>query len=745
MRVLLTFAASFAAASAAALLVLPNAAALGFGALLLVWSVVCLIYRRQNRAAILALGFSAGLFWCTGYQMFQMAPALDLCGQTAEISGIATDYSRKASGSIRVSAKISTNDVETASIVWLHTEEALSPGDRFTVSAKLADARQNGSYYDWSDGVYVLAYGIKPPEIQFAEKRSLRYLPQYIAHRLEASLIRCVPANAAGYAVALSTGDRSGLAALEKEHMKTAGIYHALALSGMHLTTLLGAVCFFVRQRRKRAAIGITISVLFTVITGSAPSMVRACVMQCLILLAPVLDREADAPTSMGAAALLLLLQNPCCLLGWNTQLSFTSMAGIILLSGRLQNAMLGDRAARKRRSKRLRRFLYAVTASFSTTFSAMVFSLPLMMLYFGMFSLVSPLTNLLTGWAVSWTFRLSLLTGLTGMLIPWLGTGLGLLLSLCVRYISAVAAGLSGIPFAALYTNSAYVILWVMFCYGTLALLLMPKPKRRFITAICCTVLLLSVCIGFSLLENTCFIFTVLDVGQGQCLLARINDQTLMIDCGGSKGAAVGDLAASYLDSLGEQRIDLLILTHYDSDHVCGVPELLRRVHVDKVLMPDLMPAHEIRREIELAAVDTNSEILYVNKEMSGKMSGCQFSIFPAETTDTDRNNSLAVLISHGNNDILVTGDMDAAGERRLLRNNTIPDIEILVAGHHGSKYSTSQSLLNAVSPEIVVVSVGAKNTYGHPAPETLDRISASGAVIYRTDLNGTLRLKGA
>lgn len=746
MRILLTFGISFAAASAAGLLTFPGAVSLWLGALLCVYSVVSLIFRRVNRAAVLALGFSVGIFWCIGYQTLRMDPALLLCGQTELISGVVADYSTTTSGGIRVEADISIREVETSAVVWLSTEAALSPGDRFTAEAKLSDARQDGSYYYWADGIYVLAYGTTPPEIQPAARRSLRYLPRYISHKLKESLFCCVPADASGYAVALSTGDRSGLSALEKEHLKTAGIYHALALSGMHLTTLLGTVFLFVRQRRKRAVIGISLSVIFTVITGAPPSMVRACVMQCLVLLAPVLDREADAPTSLAAAALFLLLLNPCCLLGWNTQLSFTSMAGIILFSGKLQNAMLGDRTARKRRSKRYKKLLYAVTGSFSTTFSAMLPSLPLMMLYFGMFSLVAPLTNLLTGWVIAWTFRLSLLTGIAGMLIPGLGTGLGWILSLCVRYVSAVTAVLSRIPFAALYTNSVYVVLWVAFCYGVFALLLvMPKNKCRFITAGCCMVILLTVCIGFSLLENIGFIFTVLDVGQGQCLLAWVNEQTLMIDCGGPMGEAVGDTAAAYLNSLGEQRIDLLILTHYDSDHVCGVPELLRRVQVDKILMPDLTPEDETRREIEAAAAESQSEILYVNRELSGKMSSCQLSVFPAENSEADRNNSLAVLLSHGGTEILITGDMDAADERRLLRNHAIPDVDILVAGHHGSRYSTSQTLLSTVKPEIVVVSVGEKNTYGHPAPETLERISEFGAVIYRTDLHGTLRLKGA
>ena len=118
----------------------------------------------------------------------------------------------------------------------------------------------------------------------------------------------------------------------------------------------------------------------------------------------------------------------------------------------------------------------------------------------------------------------------------------------------------------------------------------------------------------------------------------------------------------------------------------------------------------------------------------------GGTLSLF-APTDGSAKNASLAALLSAQEYDILVTGDMSSAQERELLQTHTLPDLEVLVAGHHGSKTSTSEELLLATAPDIVLISVG-KNSYGHPTPEVLARIAAIGAAVYRTDRNGDITI---
>lgn len=744
MRVLLMCASAFAVASVAAMLIFPPALSVGIALALFLTTGILWRRRQCVRLRIVLVGLFTGLFWCAGYQTVLIRPALDLAGEMVSLSGTAVDYSVPTVNGVRVSARISVSDMQTDAVVWMDTEDSLKPGDRFSMTAALVDSTQRGSYYYRAEGIYLLAYGKGQAEIIPCDHVPLRYLPRLFAHTLETALEQCVPDDMVGYAKALTTGNRSELSTLEMEKLKASGIYHALALSGMHLTTLVGTLSNLVRRRKSRALLGIPVCILFTVMTGASTSLVRACIMQCLLLVAPLVGRDTDTPTSLGIAALVLMIQNPWCIFGWGTQLSFASVAGISLFSDRFYRLLLRP-GKLKNHSKGIMRIYRAAVSSLTATISATICSAPLMMVYFGMLSLVAPLTNILAGWAITWCFRGSLLTATVGMLIPGVGGVLGWLLAWGFRYVSLVAGLLANIPFGALHTDSAYAFCWVLLCYGICLLLWCTRSeKKKWVIPGCCLAGTLAACIGFSLLENTGFVFAALNVGQGQCLVARMNEQTVMIDCGGSRGEIAGDTAAAYLDEVGEQQVDLLILTHYDSDHVGGVIELLQRVDVAELMLPDHEPDSTARKEIEAVAEQHGTGIQYVKEDISVTIGGSRISVFSAGRHTSENDSSLAILLEHGKTEILVTGDMDALGEKLLLRSRNLPDVDILVAGHHGSRYSTSWELLEAVQPEIVLISVG-DNSYGHPAEETLKRIADAGAVVYRTDLNGTLRLKEA
>ena len=115
--------------------------------------------------------------------------------------------------------------------------------------------------------------------------------------------------------------------------------------------------------------------------------------------------------------------------------------------------------------------------------------------------------------------------------------------------------------------------------------------------------------------------------------------------------------------------------------------------------------------------------------------------TVFPPLGDRGDNERGLSILASLGENDFLITGDMDTGTEARLLEAHALPDLEGMMAGHHGSKYATSQALLEALTPEIVCISTGS-NSYGHPAEETLLRLARQGCAVYRTDLHGTIHL---
>ena len=146
---------------------------------------------------------------------------------------------------------------------------------------------------------------------------------------------------------------------------------------------------------------------------------------------------------------------------------------------------------------------------------------------------------------------------------------------------------------------------------------------------------------------------------------------------------------------------------------------------------------------ECNQTTFQTRGEVVYAADDLELSFGTGKIWIYPQKDSVSGNENSLCVLFDTEKCDILITGDRNGSGERSLLRNAHIGKVDILVAGHHGSKYSTCQELLSAVQPEIVCISAGKDNLYGHPAPELLKRLEANGCTVYRTDVTGDILIR--
>lgn len=703
---------------------------------LLLAGVITLIPANTRAMALILLPAALGMGWSAGYQQLAVAPAKSLAGTTQTVSGHALDYGTKSASGQWVPLRCRFENRSCTVDVYLQGYGGqISPGDAVTVELSLQDSAAGGDYYGYTQGVSLTGYGRGEPEVVPAEF-SLRYLPRYIAHALSKSVTRCFPEDVQGYAAALIVGDRSGLSLAEKTTLQQSGIYHTLALSGMHMTVLVSMLSFL-RKSRHRAILGIPLCIGFTLVTGCSPSVVRACVMECCVLLDRALSRESDWATSLSLSGVLLMAENPWCILNWGLQLSFLSVLGIHLLAYPMCRRLMQQRKPHLRY-----RIVGRVLQNLSISLSAVVFTLPLMGLYFGSISLVSPLTNLLTAPIVSLCFAMSLPAGLIGIFLPGVGGVMGWVIGWGYRYVMTVSALMAHVPFAALYTATGYGIAGAILVYLMLLVLVLTKPGQLRSISLCCGVMGLCVCLLLVRMDAATPSFTALDVGQGQSLLLETGGGSVLIDCGGNEGN-IGDLAADHLSARGISRIRLLILTHYDEDHAGGVPELLERMPVDVILMPDI--PDENRAAIEAAAKKTGANLYPVSEDLEATLGSTRLTVYgPASPSSGGNEAGLSIYAALPDFSVLVTGDLSSDSEAALLRNRFVPHADLLVAGHHGSKYSTSSLLLRKIAPKAVVISVG-ENSYGHPAGETLSRIQSAGATILRTDQLGTIRCIGA
>ncbi len=711
-------------------------------------------FRKRLPVCLACLGLAFGLLWFQGYTQLVRAPAEALGGQTVSFTATVTGWPRETSiGGVSVEVRVHLPGAPDPKVL-LYADSAdagLLPGDTISGSARfqLADTvrGETVTYYE-AKGIYLRGSVMGTLTAQRPAAPPVAVWPAYLSHAIRESAAALFPADVSGLMAALLTGDKASLDDGDYAALQRAGAAHIVAVSGLHLSFFAGLLALFFRRSSKLGA-GLTIFLvfLFAAVAGFTPSVMRAAFMIAMTLLAPLLGREEDKPTTLTAALWFLLLLNPYAVQSVSLQLSFGAVAGIHAVSAPLYQAMtrpLSDGGSPVR--KLCRRLFRLFAANLSVTLGALLFTTPLTASYFGSVSLIAPVTNLLVLWAVSWAFSPGLLLTLLGVALPGVAAPLTLPVTLLIRYVLAVTRALSALPFASVSLGSFYLRAWLALVYAILLLVLL-RRYRRPVLPVCAGVLTLCAALlltRFSLLSCPLSI-TMLDVGQGQCILLCSGGYTALIDCGGSTDNA-GDIAADYLQSLGISRLDLLVLTHCHDDHANGVPELFARLEVSCLVLPDLAQEESAYRgEILSLAQDCGTRITLLADNRALSLGEATLTLYAPLSGGGANEEGLFVLATCGDFDLLVTGDADSFVESLLVKYDRLPDVEVLVAGHHGSKNSTSDALLDAVTPETCLISVG-YNTYGHPTDETLSRLAARDIAIYRTDLMGnlTIRYKG-
>ncbi len=713
-----------------------------------VWLICCIRAKRRSRHSVLSavlLGVILGNIWFYGYDAWRLQPAREADGSTQEITFRVSGSPWDTERGIAANGQISLNGQHYRVRLYMNGAYRLSPGDVVRTTAKLRFTDIGGAKeptFHRTGGTMLLAYQSGDASVE-ENPPGLRDLPELMRASSLDMIERYIPGEAAGMAKALLLSDRSDLSYLRSSQFSVTGISHIVAVSGLHVSILFAVLyCLAGKRRYATALIGVPCLLFFAAMAGFVPSATRACIMQILLMLSLMTNREYDPPTALAAAVLVMLLWNPLVIAAVGFQMSVAAVAGIFLFYGKISRWLGGllPQGKKKSKTKKLRIWL---TTSISVTLSATILTLPLVAWYFGTVSLISPISNLLVLPVVSFIFYGTAMVCLIGHVIPVLAGIVGWGTAILIRYVFAVTEMLSGLPFAAVYTRSVYVVFWLCYCYAALTVLLGSKEKRPIPAILSCVAALgiaLTASYGEVRLED--YRVTALDVGQGQCILMQCNGKTYMSDCGGSYGKDAGDYAARTLLSQGIFRLDGLIISHYDEDHIGGAEYLLQRMEVDTVYIPDIEGMEEFQQRLLRVAEDV--KLCPVQQDMVLPIGEGQITIFAPRQASNSNDSGMAVLFQRGKYDTLITGDLGSGRERELAAEKELPDCEVLVVGHHGSKSSTSEELLSAITPEAAMISSGRNNRYGHPNGEVLSRLTEFGCHIFRTDLMGDLIYRG-
>lgn len=228
------------------------------------------------------------------------------------------------------------------------------------------------------------------------------------------------------------------------------------------------------------------------------------------------------------------------------------------------------------------------------------------------------------------------------------------------------------------------------------------------------------------------------IDVGQGDSTLVMCDGHAMLIDTGDySKGTAV----QNYLQKQKISKLDYLILTHPDSDHIGGAPVIITKFEIGKVFVSNFEKDNKTYQKL-IQALD-NKRLKYITPKVGTRYSlgTADITILaPNDTYDDPNNASIALMIQNGKNRFLFTGDAEENAEQDILEQDFDLSADVYKAGHHGSRSSTSQKFFEAVKPSCAVISCGEDNSYGHPHAETLNTFRMNGVKVYRTDEDGTI-----
>lgn len=752
MRVLAIVCFSFSAAIFAAAFLLPFPFLFPFAFVLLLFGILVVLTRRKwlRPLALFLIAAACGLAWFAAHDFFTVVRARELHGTMQIIHATVLDYPLESSHYCRVTVSAELEGGRTLDALVYDgtmTLAAARPGDRVCFEAKISSADMRyGKAYDayLARDIYLRLNTRSEAEWEHWADRWSK-LPVRIQHALIERIHAAFPDDSTAFMKSLMLGDKSDLYRDEELYyaLSRAGNMHALAVSGLHIAFLVGVIQLLFGKSPFGSILCIALVWCFVLVTGASPSSVRAAIMQSLLLLAPVLRRENDPPTTIAFALALILLQNPRAAASVSLQLSFAAMAGILCFGRRLYG-MLIDPIPKGP----ARKLLAVPISAAASSLAVLPFTVPLMALHFGYISLLAPISSLLCCVAISLCFCGGYLSCLLSLLSFPLGAALAWLTAWLARYIAWISGLIKDIPYAVLYTNLPWCGVWLL-CVYLLFILFRFLPLKRgakllvpAAAAIFSMLLLLNATrLHYQKADGW---FTALDVGQGQCLCAMAGDQTVLIDCGSQSSLDnVGELAGRYLISRGRERVDALILTHTDTDHVNGVSVLMEMLPIERIVVPigakeenGYLPHIREKAEqkgIELLTLDTDSEM---------RFDGMTIDLYAPMNKGELKDAGLFAALHFGSYDVLITGDASAQLERRFLKHAEPADFELLVVGHHGSKNSSCLELLESCGADTAVISVG-YNTYGHPTQETLERLADCGYNVYRTDEDEDIEIR--
>lgn len=672
------------------------------------------------------------------------------------------------------------NSKNTKLILNVKKNEELTPGDIVFVQGNFekGDVCRNYKGFNYrnylkQNKIYGIVFAEKISKIK--QVKDYNYFLFKIRNCLEGKIDELYQNDYSTFLKSLLIGNKSVLSEDIIYDFKSANISHILAISGLHISIILVGINFIlekiVTSKKTRNIILLFFLVLFLNLTGNSVSCMRACIMNILIILCSLFYKRNNFYISLFLSLFFIIIINPYNIFSVGMWLSYGGTIGIVLTYDFLYKVIFRNKSNK----------------SFVLSISAQIFIFPIMIYVFNYFSLTFFVSNIITSIFISYILAI----GYASVFISFIFFPVSKFISYFEKamiYIILKTANIIGqISLSKIYVTTPsfyFIILYYIVLFGfiiyfknhkfSMLRIFLSKNcdilqflkskfysinklliKKRYLKNILVVSIILFLTIGVYKIDFNLKIYFV-DVAQGDCtFIITPYGKRILID-GGEGNSDKYDYGEKvvfpYLLDRGIKRIDYIIVSHADSDHIGGLIYVLENMNVENILIGvQSKTSNQLEKLIEVAN-NKNIKIEILEKDdikdidKSVKLEVLwpdKSNLIPENTLN---NNSLVFKLKYNNFSILFTGDIEEIAEKELvnLYKNNLSKLNstIIKIAHHGSKSSSTENFINNVNPKIALIGVGKKNSFGHPNNEVIKRLEKSNIKIYRTDQMGEISI---
>lgn len=631
-------------------------------------------------------------------------------------------------------------------IVYINkkNKKLLEYGDLIEIKGEYSapEVARNYKGFDYSQYLKTLnIYGtIKVEESKIINKNQLSPILisiNNIKEKMIDNANRNMPKRTANLLLGILIGERDNIQEDIIESFRTANLSHILAVSGAHTSYIILGITYLISKSKTPKRIGYIITIInlliFIIITGASYSVVRACIMAIVVIGAKICYRKENFFTSICISLIIILIQNPFAINDIGLKLSFMGTAGIVIFNKSITNFFIKLKIKQK------------IAEALSVTFSAQLMIMPITILNFNTISLTFFISNILASPLLGIIIIFGFISIFISSILNPISKILFLILHIFLELLILVSKVTEKIPGSSILVKTPNILFaivyYILILFFNYFFVIKQNPTRRFHKKIIKIITIKNIKNAFKVIAVVFLIMLLLtrivriinptlkiyfiDVGQGDStLIVTPKNKKILIDGGEGKT----NVLFQYLLDRRINKIDYIIISHFDSDHCNGLIEIIEKMRVENIVMSKQSKESEEykkileiikQKNIKVSSVKAEDKII-IEKNLYTKI------LNPAEKFEFQdlNNNAIVAKLVYKNFSMLFTGDIEKTEENLAKKYKNELKSTILKVAHHGSKTSTSEEFLKYVEPQIALIGVGENNKFGHPNQITIEKL---------------------